>query len=402
MLYSFTAKDKHGGEYTEELQAKSKFDVYERVRASGGKILSVREIQVGGVMNTLNKWFSTVNLRDKILLAKNLSSMLTAGLSVTRALDVMEKQARKTALKDLLHSLTIDVSKGEALSIALKRREKIFPQVFVSMVKAGEESGNLAGALHLVAIQMEKSYDLSRRVRGALIYPGVIISLMVVIAILLLTYMVPTLTATFEGLNIELPLSTRVIIYTSNFLVDHTMLVFLTLIAFVVSVISFFKSRVGKRLTDSLFLRLPMIGFMIREINSARTARTLSSLLASGVPIVNAIEVTEEVLPNHLYKKAMSEAREAIQKGETLSRVLARYEFIYPPFVSEMASVGEETGKMAELLLNVATFYEEDVDQKTKELSTIIEPALMIIIGAGVGIFAISILAPTYSLADNI
>lgn len=402
MLFLYTAKKNNGEVYSAELEAKSRLEVYDRVRKDGAKILSVKEKGERGIFDKLTEMFNVVTFRDKILLAKNLGSMLSAGLPVTRALDVMEKQARKRSLKDLLHLLLVDVSKGDSLSIALKRREDTFPPLFVSMVRAGEESGNLSESLHLVALQLEKSYELSKRVKGAMIYPGVILSLMVVIAILLLTYMVPTLTATFEGLDLELPLSTRIIISTSQFMVEHTLLVFTMLVGFAGLVASFIKSKKGQRILDSLFMKLPVIGFMVREINSARTARTLSSLLSAGVPIVDALDVTEEVLNNHLYKNALREAGESVQRGETLSAVLARKEDIYPPFVAEMASVGEETGKISELLLNVALYYEDDIDEKTKELSTIIEPLLMVVIGIGVGIFAISILAPTYSLVDKI
>lgn len=402
MLFLYTAKKNNGEVYSAELEAKSRLEVYDRVRKDGAKILSVKEKGERGILDKLTEMFNVVTFRDKILLAKNLGSMLSAGLPVTRALDVMEKQARKRSLKDLLHLLLVDVSKGDSLSIALKRREDTFPPLFVSMVRAGEESGNLSESLHLVALQLEKSYELSKRVKGAMIYPGVILSLMVVIAILLLTYMVPTLTATFEGLDLELPLSTRIIISTSQFMVEHTLLVFTMLVGFAGLVASFIKSKKGKRILDALFMKLPVIGFMVREINSARTARTLSSLLSAGVPIVDALDVTEEVLNNHLYKNALREAGESVQRGETLSAVLARKEDIYPPFVAEMASVGEETGKISELLLNVALYYEDDIDEKTKELSTIIEPLLMVVIGIGVGIFAISILAPTYSLVDKI
>jgi type IV pilus assembly protein PilC len=214
--------------------------------------------------------------------------------------------------------------------------------------------------------------------------------------------MVPTLTSTFQGLGVELPLSTRIIIGASDFLLKHTLLVLGVLVLLIALFLSAIRSVAGKRIIDSMLLHLPVIGEMVREVESARTARTLSSLLSAGVPIVNALEVTRDVLPNHLYKDALDEAADAIQKGETISAVFSRYDRIYPSFISEMSAVGEETGKIGEMLLNAAAYYEAEVDEKTKDLSTIIEPVLMIIIGAGVGIFALSMLAPTYSLVNNI
>ncbi len=315
---------------------------------------------------------------------------------------MMEKQARKSALKSLLHDLSQDVSKGIPFSEALRKKPKVFPPIFVSMALAGEESGNLSASLGVISSQMEKSYTLTKRVKGAMIYPVVILSLMVVIAILLLIYMVPTLTATFSGLGVELPITTRAIIYASDFMIKHTLVFISALLGGIILLAAFLRSSFGRRAFESFSLKLPVIGLIVMEVNSARTARTMSSLLSSGVPIVNAIEVTESVVPNHLYKAALSDARSSIQKGETISTVLARYEKIYPPFITEMTAVGEETGKISEMLLNVALFYEDDVDDKTKNLSTIIEPVLMIIIGIAVAIFALSMLAPTYSLVNVI
>jgi len=270
------------------------------------------------------------------------------------------------------------------------------------MIKAGEESGNVSGSLNIVADQMEKTYLLTKKVRGALIYPAVIISVMVVIAVLLLIFMVPTLTATFEGLGVELPLATRILIYVSSFLVENTLAVLIGILLFVVCLVAFLRSRAGRNFSDIVTVHLPVIGEMIKEFESARTARTLSSLLSSGVEIVVALDVTIDVLQNHLYKEALVRARTAIEKGESMSAVFIEHDKLYPLFVGEMVAVGEETGKISEMLMGVADYYEEEVDQKTKDLSTIIEPVLMIIIGIGVGIFAISMLAPTYSLVDYI
>lgn len=402
MFYLYTAKKNNGEIYTGEVDLANRIEVYHKVRAEGGQILSVREKKSSRLPTFLTHVFGDVGIHDKIILAKNLSSMLVSGLGMTRALEVMEKQTHKTTLKELLRGLSQDVNKGVALSEALKKRDKIFPSLFVSMVRSGEESGSLSEALGVVATQMEKSYTLTKKVRGAMIYPALVLSLMVVVSILLLIYMVPTLTGTFNGLGVELPLSTRLIIGASNFMVEHTLWFMNGVVLLILLVISFMKSRVGKIVGDTLFIRLPVIGLVVKEVNSARTTRTLSSLLSAGVPIVTALQVTEDVLGNGLYKRALAEARAAVEKGQAISSVFGKYENIYPPFVSEMVAVGEETGKISEMLLKVALYYEADVEEKTKDLSTIIEPVLMIIIGAGVGIFAISMLAPTYSLVNNI
>ena len=401
-LYKYKAKDKEGNIYERTIEVKDRLGIYNIIREEGGRVVSIREVGNQSVLLFLGNIFSNINAHQKITFAKNLGLMMKAGLPVTRALSVMGKQSKSKPFKKLLFDLEADVSHGKTLSESLKRWPKVFSHLFVSMVKAGEESGNVSGSLNIVSTQMEKSYLLAKKVRGALIYPAVIISAMVVIAILLLIFMVPTLTATFEGLGVELPLATRILIYLSNFLVEHTLAVLTGAVLFVISFVLFFQTRIGRNLADTVSVHVPVIGEMVKEFESARSTRTLSSLLSSGVEIVVALDVTIDVLQNHLYKDVLTQVRMAIEKGEPMSAVFIRHEHLYPLFVGEMVAVGEETGKISEMLMGVASYYEEEVDQKTKDLSTIIEPVLMIIIGIGVGIFAISMLAPTYSLVDYI
>ena len=401
-LYKYKAKDKEGKEYERTIEAQNHTDIYAVIRGEGSTLVSIHEASKARFLVSFVDIFGGIKTHQKITFAKNLGSMIEAGLSVTRALEVMGRQSRSKSFKKLISDLEEDVSHGKTLSDSMKEYPNVFSSLFISMVKAGEESGTVSVSLGMVASQMEKSYLLLKKVRGALIYPAVIISVMIVISILMLIFMVPTLTATFEGIGVKLPLATRILISSSNFLVEHTLLVFAVLVGLIASSAVFFKSVVGKSVVDSVSIRLPIIGQIIKEVQSARTARTLSSLLSAGVEIIMALDVTIDVLQNHLYKDALKRARTAIEKGESMSKEFGEYSHLYPSFVSEMVAVGEETGKISEMLVNAATYYENEVDQKTKDLSTIIEPVLMIIIGAGVGFFAISMLAPTYSLVDYI
>lgn len=401
-LYKYKAKNPEGEVYEKSVDAPDRYTLYKIIRDEGGTVVSIEENKVFNKQISFGNLFGSIKTQEKINFAKNLGSMITAGLPVTRALDVMSRQTKSNAFQNLLHELGEDISHGSTLSEALGRKPKIFSALFVSMVKAGEESGSVAGSLAMVGSQMEKSHQLAKKVKGALIYPGVIISVMIVLAILLLIYMVPTLTATFAGIGVELPLPTRILIGASDFMVENTLVVVGGLVALILALFYFAKSAGGKKLIDRGVLRLPVIGTMVREVQAARTARTLSSLLSAGVEIVVALDVTIEVMQNHLYKAVLKEAKEAIEKGDPISSVFQGNEHLYPIFVGEMVAVGEETGKISDMLLGVADYYEEQVDQKTKDLSTIIEPVLMIIIGLGVGVFAISMLAPTYSLVDYI
>ena len=403
-LFHYKLVDRSGKQTEGTAEAADKFALYHAIKKDGLTIVSTKELTGKDSVFSMNiklPFFGSVKAQDKITFAKNLSKMIDAGLPVTRGLSIMERQA-KGEFKKVLVDLNESLSRGTTFSDSMKAHPKVFSTLFISMVKAGEESGNLSQALKNVGLQMEKSNTLSRKIKGALIYPAVILSLMVVIGALMMIYMVPTLTATFIGLGVKLPLSTRIIIFISNFLKDYILYVILGIIALSFGGVMAFKTEKGQRTFDFVLLRTPIIGQITKEINSARTARTLSSLLSSGVDILVAIGVTKEVIQNSYYKEVLIQVEDTIQKGELISSVFSRSSFLYPLFVGEMIAVGEETGKIGEMLMSIASFYEDEVDQKTKDMTSVIEPFLMIFIGLAVGLFAISMLSPTYSLADAI
>jgi type IV pilus assembly protein PilC len=403
MLFRYKIIDSKGKQMEGTMEASDKFSLYHAIKKEGVTVVSTEEIKVKRrfSLDAVLGFLNGVRTHDKIVFAKNLSKMIEAGLPLTRALSIIGRQS-KGNFKEIVKKIEESISKGNTFSDSLKEYPKVFSNLFVSMVRAGEESGNISQALKNIGDQMEKNYLLNKKIRGAMMYPSVIICLIVVIGALMMIYMVPTLTSTFVGLGVKLPLSTRIIIAISNFLINYILFAIIGLVLLVLFIMAIFKTKEGKKLIDVFFIKAPIIGTMVKQIYSARTARTLSSLLSSGVDIVVAITSTREVLQNSYYKKVMDEVETTIQKGDPISQVFAKYSNLYPLFVSEMVSVGEETGKIGEMLSNVANYYEEEVDQKTKNLSSIIEPVIMIFIGVAVGGFAISMLAPTYSLVDAI
>ncbi len=402
-LFHYKVISKEGRQIEGTLEAKDKFALYHEIKTDGSTVVYANETKTNKSLAFLNSIsvFGGVKTHDKIVFAQNLSKMIDAGLPLTRALAILQREA-KGELKKVLIKMAASLDKGVTLSDSMAVFPKVFSALFVSMVRSGEESGNLSASLRNVALQMEKSYQLNRKIRGAMMYPLVIFCLMIVIGILMMVYMVPTLTATFSGLNITLPLSTRLIIWTSDFLVKYFPLVILGLVGFGFLIMFFFRSRIGQRIADFVLLHTPVISLMVKQINSARTTRTLSSLVSAGVDIVLAVGVTKDVLQNSYYKAVLDEVQVNIQKGMTMSSVFIKHEKLYPILVSEMVSVGEETGKIGEMLMSVAVFYEDEIDQKTKDLSSIIEPFLMIFIGGAVGFFALAVIGPIYSLGDSI
>lgn len=401
--FSVTAVTKDDEQYHEVVEATSRFDVYRDIRERGDRIIDIDE--EGG-----NKWFqlgslrlfSSVSLDDKVILTRNLGAMLDAGLTTSRALGVMERQSKNKRLKSVLGSMIAVVKGGATFSSALAKFPDVFPQLLVSMVRAGEESGKLAESLRVVSTQMERSSNLTKKIRGALIYPAIVVVAMIGIGILMLIYVVPTLTQTFNEVGAKLPPTTEFIISASNFLVNNTILALGGLVLFVVVLMALVRTPQGKVALDWLFLRIPLIKSLVQETYSARTARTLASLLSAGVDVVYSLTITREVVANAFYQKVLKDAEASVVKGGQISQTFMQHPELYPPMVAEMVAVGEETGRLSEMLKETATFYEESVEQQTKDLSTIVEPVLMVVIGGFVGFFAISMIAPIYSLSNGI
>lgn len=391
-------------EVSGEIEAVDRTAAAADLRSSGKIVIVLDEVSEGDSLKTkaFGAIFSSVKTQELVVFAHNLNTMMTAGLPLSRAMSILERQTKNKALKKTIASLIDEIGRGSTLSAGMQKFPKIFSPLFVSMVRAGEESGGLSQALEVVGNQLEKSYLLKKKIKGAMIYPSVVLTALVGIGILMFIYVVPTLSATFKELHTELPLSTRIIIGLSDFLANHIVIALGTILGAVGFFVAALRTKAGRRMFEFSIFRLPVVGDLVRESNAARTARTLSSLLSSGVGMLEAITITEDVMQNSYYKDAMRIAGEKAQKGIPLSTVFIEQDKIYPPLVGDMVEVGEETGKLAEMLFNLAVFYENEVDDATKNMSTIIEPVLMLVIGGSVGFFAISMISPMYSVMGNI
>lgn len=405
--FTYTGEDAHGQEVTREVTANDRYAVYEIARQDGNTVLTIEEAGKFNLkrfvdIERINYHLSRVSQDELVMLSRNLGSMLVAGLTVTRALSVVERQSSNPRLKGVIHDVIERVNNGDQFHEALAVYPNTFDDLFVAMVKAGEESGGLAEALDTLAIQLERSSNLRKKIKGAMIYPTIVITVMVIIGILMMIYVVPSITAIFEDAEMELPATTKFLIATSNFLTNYTLIALGGLLAGVMAIIYFFRSKPGKYFSSWILPKLPLLGTMVKETNAARTARTLASLLNAGVPIMQTIEITEDVVQNVFYKKILNDARARVEKGTPLSEVFIERTDLYPVLVGEMILVGEETGKIAGMMKELAIFYENEVERKTKDLSTIIEPVLMVVIGTGVGFFALAMIGPIYGISESI
>ncbi len=403
--FTFKAKKQNGEVYSSEKDVADRYELYRMIRESGDELIFAEEKKGGGHGLHMNLSFhSSVHVKqiEKINFARNLGSMIAAGLPLSRALSVLERQAHNKNMKTIITEVRTSIDKGLTFADALSKHPKVFPPLFAAMVHAGEQSGTLADSLKVISSQLESSYNLERRVRGALMYPSVIICAMIIVAILMFTFVIPTLMKTFTELHVELPFTTRIILGISDVMQNYGLFVLIGVAIIGFIFVRWSRTAGGKNINHSLMLRMPILGGMVREVNTARTARTLSSLLGAGVDFVESVSITAQVIQNVHFRDVLEKAGEAIKKGDLMSQVFAANVKLYPVFLSEMMSVGEETGKIGEMLEGVAHYYEDDVDQKTKDMSTIIEPVIMIVIAAGVGFFAVAMISPMYSLVNAI
>lgn len=399
-VFKYKAKKLNGEETRGEKEASSPEELAKTL-GEQGYILTFfeKKEQKQNSGQFIFSFFQGVSVKDKMNFARNLGVMVGSGISLVKGLEVLENQTASKKFKQTLEGLKEMILRGKSLSEAMEKHPNVFSSLFRAMVKAGEASGKLEESLKLIALQLEQDYELKRKIKGAMLYPAVVFFAMIGVAIFMLIYVVPTLTSAFAELEISLPPTTLVIINLSNFILHQTVIAFLVVLILVFLIwFYFFKSESGQKTISRILLNLPIISTINKEINTARTSRTLSSLIGSGVNMLEALKITEEVLQNHFYKNVLREAGEEIQKGKPISSVFIRHSEIYPRIMGEMMAVGEETGKVSEMLLNIAKFYEEEVSEKTKNLSSVIEPVLMIIIGVAVGFFAVSMIQPMYSM----
>ncbi|HPS21419.1 MAG TPA: type II secretion system F family protein [Candidatus Paceibacterota bacterium] len=404
MIFSYKAKLKSGEIIEDTIEAADRFVASRELRSKNLTPISISEKKSNPLasLDFVDKFFSRVKIADLILFTKNLSGMLKAGLSLSRALSVLQKQTKKKVFNEILGNLINEINSGGTLSSGMEKYPKVFSKLFVSMMRAGEESGNLVGSLNEVGSNLEKSHALTKKIKGALTYPTIILSAMILIGVLMFAYVVPTLSKTFTELGSELPASTKFIIFLGNFFSEHLILSLLCIFGIFGGLYFLIKASFMQKYIDYIVVKIPMVGTMVKELNTARTARTMSSLLLSGVTITRSIEITEEVVQNIYYRKILEEAKDGIEKGLPFSDSFEKNPQLYPIMMAEMIQVGEETGKLADMLHEIAIFYEGEIENKTKNLSTIIEPFLMLIIGGAVGFFAISMVSPMYTVMNSI
>lgn len=348
----------------------------------------------------LSKRFMRVKLPQKIFFAENLRVMIKAGLSLTEALRTLALQTEQKGFKNVILDIKGDVEKGQSLSQALSKHARLFEPIFINMIAAGEVSGTLEKTLEQLTTQMRKDYDLISKVKGAMTYPLVVLSATVLIGIGMMIFVIPQILSIFDEMgNTELPLPTRILIAVTDFFKHDWPFALVGAVLLIGGFLWAIKRPLGMRIWHRILLGMPIIGPIIKKINLARFTRTLSSLMRTDIAIVQALAITADIVRNVYYHDACLAMAEAVKKGETMSQVLERSPKLFPPLVVQMVAVGERAGTIDVMLEEIADFYEKQVDQIMGNLSSIIEPLLIIFLGAAVGGIALAIITPIYALS---
>ncbi len=346
---------------------------------------------------------ASIPLAQKVFFTENLRVMVHAGLSITEALNTLALQTESKTFRRIIVIVKDETDQGRLLSSGMAKFPRTFPPIYVSMVKIGEVSGTLENVLEELTMQMRKEYTLRSKVRGAMMYPIVVLSAMLLITTGLLVFVLPKLLAAFKDFgNVQLPLATRILIAVSDFTQNHGIVLLLGIIIVAVAFIAAARTARGRSLFDAATISLPIIGPIARKVNLARFSRTVSGLLKTDIPVVQTFTVTAQVLGNSRYREAVLDAAERIKKGATVASSIGAHGKLFPPLVVEMVLVGERSGTIDELLADVATFYEQQVDQVLDNLSSIIEPILILMLGGMVGGIALAVITPIYALTQSI
>lgn len=400
--FSYIARNKAGVIEKNIMSAVNERAVADSLRAAG---LIPTLIRPTGRVFDFNSIFDSlrpIKLLDKITFLKNLSVMIRAGLPVSRCLRILETQTPNPRFAKIIADISRQVEGGISLADSLSKYPNVFSPIFVNMIRVGEASGGLEQNLTYLGEQMQRDYDLMSKARGAMTYPIVVMVALGIVGFLMFTFVLPKLTSTFKDFNAELPFMTKVVIGLVDVFANFGILILAIAIAAVVAFIFWRKTTSGKKVIHKVVLYLPIFSGIVIKINLARFVRVFSSLIKSGMPIVEALEASSQVVGNIYYQKVISDAASKVRIGSPLSTAFKKEPKLFPNLVIQMMEVGEESGTTDTILTEVANFYEAEVDQTMKNLSSILEPVIMMVIGVVVGFLAVALITPIYNITQNI
>jgi type IV pilus assembly protein PilC len=399
-VYVWKGRTIAGEIQTGEFESNSQDEVLSALRKKRIIITSVREKPKGFKMN-LPGTGPGVTTRDLAIFTRQFATMINAGLPLVQCLDILSKQTENVAFRQIIAGVTREVEAGNTLAESLSKKEnqRVFDELFINMVEAGEAGGILDDILMRLATFIEKAEALKRKVQGAMVYPGVVMTVAVLATSFMLIFIIPTFARMFSGFGAELPLPTKIVMGLSSFLRSYWWVLILSLIGTAVGLQRYYRTEQGHMNIDRFLLKVPVLGDVLRKGAVARFTRTLGTLISSGVPILTGLEITARTSGNRVIQAAIMAARASIREGETISAPL-RESNVFPPMVVQMISVGEETGALDDMLTRIADFYDSEVDTAVDALTSLIEPIMIVFMGGVVGGMVVAMYLPMFKLIN--
>jgi len=399
MKFNYQARSKKGEMQTGTVEASSREAALALLQRHNLFVTLLERAEEGGAFYARKiKLFERVSKKDIVNFSRQLSLMFKSKIPLVAALNSIASQTKNPSFREKILALSQEVEAGTLFSQALSNYPKLFSTFYVSMVKSGEASGTLSESLTYLADHLEREYHLFSKIQGAMIYPILIVVVVIGVLVMMMFFVVPSMTKVLLETGQELPFVTKAVIALSDFLRSWGWLLFLAILGVGIFLFRHFKTVEGKKLKDKCLLKIPMVSSFLRMIYLSRFAENLSTLIGGGLPIVNALEITGEIVGNDVYQTIIFQVRDEVKKGEKISSILAKYPTEFPPILTQMVTVGEKTGTLDESLMNVVDFYHKEVERSIDNLLSILEPVMVIFLGGIVAGLMGAILLPLYKM----
>lgn len=398
-LFRYTVKNQHGETVKGKVEARSESQAAAVLRTRGLLVIRVQPLNDES-FTAIKEMLMGVKYDEVVTFTRQLSTMVTAGLPLTQAMSILNQQS-KPAMSRMIGELQREVEGGSTFAKALAKFPRVFSRVYVQLVLAGETGGVLDEVLDRLADNMEKDKDFKAKTKGALIYPVIVVIAMIIVAFIMMVFVIPKLTEMYKDFGADLPFATQLLIDISTFVANFWWLFIVGGIGGSFVFRRWLKTRSGRIAFDRLLLKIPVFGELRSKVTLTEFARTLSLLLGAGISLLQALEIVSEASNNILYREALQDAAKQVEKGISLSQAIAKYGNLFPPILSQMIAVGEETGKLDDVLLKLSVYFESESEHAIKNLTTALEPMIMIVLGLGVGLMVIAIIMPIYNLTSQ-
>lgn len=396
--FKYSARDAKGKPFEGEIEAKDPQDVADILHDRGLLVVSVKEA-TGISLERLNEInIGGVPMKEKVVFMRQMATMVGAGLPLSRSLEIMTQQVANPQFKKVLKNVLDSVQSGKTLADSFRAEEEVFDNITVNLIEAGEESGNLEIVLEKLATELEEKDDLTGKIKSAMIYPAIILVIIAAVILLMMFVLVPAMADIYDDFDAELPFITRALMSMSDFFINYWWALIVGALVLFIGGKFYLDSPGGKRTFDKLVLKIPIVGDIVAKMQISQFTRILSLLLGSGLSIIKAIELTADSLSNSMFRETLMEAKDEVEKGGPLAIPIARSEY-YPLLVSSMVAVGEETGEMDTVLAKVAEYYKSEVDTATGNLSTVLEPVFLVVMGVAIGFIALGVYMPMFQLS---